>query len=89
MVQDLFDLGKTAEINDYCRCDVLDTYFVFLRSCVLTGRLPLEEEQEIVADTKQWLTDRADTSKAYQTYLDEWGDWQDPWKVESEVEVPS
>ena len=31
MVQDMFDAGRLAEINDYCRCDVLDTYFVFLR----------------------------------------------------------
>ena len=33
MVQDLCDQGRLAEINDYCRCDVLDTYFVFLRFC--------------------------------------------------------
>ena len=33
MVQDLYNDGQLAEINDYCRCDVLDTYFVFLRTC--------------------------------------------------------
>ena len=38
MVQDMYEAGKLAEINDYCRCDVLDTYFVFLRSRVLVGR---------------------------------------------------
>ena len=32
MVQDLHDAGRLAEIHDYCRCDVLDTYFVFLRT---------------------------------------------------------
>ena len=32
MVQDMYDAGRLAEINDYCRCDVLDTYFVFLRT---------------------------------------------------------
>ncbi len=42
MVQDLYDLGKLAEINDYCRCDVLDTYFVFLRTRVLIGQLSIE-----------------------------------------------
>lgn len=41
MVQDLYDAGKLAEITDYCRCDVLDTYFVFLRTSVLLGLLPL------------------------------------------------
>ena len=74
MVQDLFDLGKLAEINDYCRCDVLDTYFVFLRASVLTGRLSLDDEQEIVASTKEWLQEREGQSKAYQTYLSEWGE---------------
>ena len=47
MVQDLYDAGRLAEINDYCRCDVLDTYFVFLRSRVLIGQLALESEQQI------------------------------------------
>ncbi len=37
MVQDMYDAGRLAEINDYCRCDVLDTYFVFLRTRVLVG----------------------------------------------------
>ncbi len=79
MVQDLFNEGKLAEINDYCRCDVLDTYFVFLRTSVILGRISLDREQEVVAETKQWITDRADEVSAYQTYLDNWGDWQDPW----------
>ncbi len=35
MVQSLYAQGKVAEINEYCRCDVLDTYFVFLRSAML------------------------------------------------------
>ena len=34
--------GKLAEINNYCRCDVLDTYFVFLRTRVLVGQLTLD-----------------------------------------------
>lgn len=79
MVQDLFNEGKLAEINDYCRCDVLDTYFVFLRASVLLGRISLDREQEIVTETKQWITDRADQVTAYRTYLDNWGDWQNPW----------
>ena len=79
MVQDMYHEGRLDEINDYCRCDVLDTYFVFLRSRVLTGRLELEVEQQIIADTKQWLQQQAEQVPAYQTYLDRWGDWQNPW----------
>jgi predicted PolB exonuclease-like 3'-5' exonuclease len=79
MVQDLFDAGKIPEINDYCRCDVLDTYFVFLRVMVLLGTIALDREQEIVAETRQWLQDRAGRTPAFRTYLDRWGDWMNPW----------
>jgi predicted PolB exonuclease-like 3'-5' exonuclease len=80
MVQDLYDAGRLAEINDYCRCDVLDTYFVFLRSRVLTGQLPLESEQQIIAQTKAWLERRAEEVSAYRIYLEHWGDWANPWQ---------
>lgn len=79
MVQDLFEAGKIAEINDYCRCDVLDTYFVFLRTRVLTGQLARDKEQALIAQTKDWLTRHASEVKAYRVYLDRWGDWRDPW----------
>ena len=79
MVQDLYDEGKLAEINDYCRCDVLDTYFVFLRSCVVLGSISLEREQELISLTKTWLEERHETSAAYRNYLESWGDWQNPW----------
>lgn len=79
MVQDLYDDGKLAEINDYCRCDVLDTYFVFLRTCVVLGNITLEREQELIFATKAWLEERAGASAAYGAYLERWGDWQNPW----------
>ena len=79
MVQDMYDAGRLAEINDYCRCDVLDTYFVFLRSRVLAGQLTLDTERQLIADTKGWLEARAAASPAYRQYLDHWGDWLNPW----------
>lgn len=79
MVQDLFDAGKLAEINDYCRCDVLDTYFVFLRSAVLLGNITLAREQELVDQTKAWLEERQEKCAAYGMYLKSWGDWVNPW----------
>jgi len=80
MVQDLYNEGRLAEINDYCRCDVLDTYFVFLRTQVLIGNLPLEREHELIAATKSWLQSQAETVAAYRTYLERWGDWVNPWE---------
>jgi predicted PolB exonuclease-like 3'-5' exonuclease len=79
MVQDLFNEGRLAEINDYCRCDVLDTYFVFLRASVLLGRVSLEREQELVQQTKAWLDENASKSPVYAQYLKNWGSWPNPW----------
>ena len=72
----LYQAGKKQEINDYCMCDVLDTYFVFLRSRVLSGELTLEQEQELVAKAKEWIAAKAPEMPALQQYLANWGDWQ-------------
>ncbi len=79
MVQDLWDAGKKAEIHDYCRGDVLDTYFVFLRSRVAAGELSLKEEHAIIEDAREWIEERAKTSAGLARYLAAWGDWQSPW----------
>ena len=79
MVQDLFEQGERARINDYCRCDVLDTYFVFLRTNVLIGNLTLEQEQQRVHQAKQWIESNTEQHPVYQQYLDNWGDWNNPW----------
>jgi predicted PolB exonuclease-like 3'-5' exonuclease len=81
MVQDMYDAGRLCEINDYCRCDVLDTYFVFLRTRVLVGQLKLEDEQALIAQTKAWLEQNAGRVRAYAMYLEHWGDWPNPWNA--------
>ena len=85
MVQDMYDAGRLAEINDYCRCDVLDTYFVFLRTRVLLGQLSLDAEQTMISETKQWLEERSEQMSAYRLYLEHWGDWPNPWRADREV----
>ncbi len=77
-VQDLYDAGGVEAINDYCRCDVLDTYFVFLRSRVLLGKLSLEDEQQIVAQTRAWIEAQASERQVFAHYLEHWGDWSPP-----------
>jgi hypothetical protein len=74
-VHELHAAGKLQEINDYCLHDVLDTYFIFLRTRVLAGRLSLEEEQRIVHDAKAWLEERSLTLPALKRYLAEFGSW--------------
>jgi predicted PolB exonuclease-like 3'-5' exonuclease len=82
MVQDLWNEGRLAEINDYCRCDVLDTYFALLRTMVLLGQLALADEQVLVERANAWLTERAAQSAAYAMYLKNWGTWRNPWEAE-------
>ncbi|HAH44801.1 MAG TPA: 3'-5' exonuclease, partial [Planctomycetaceae bacterium] len=77
-VQAMYDSGRVEEVNDYCRCDVLDTYFVFLRSRVLAGFLSINAEQEIVTEAYRYLEQEAKSNKAYQHYLEHWGDWEPP-----------
>lgn len=86
MVQDMFHEGRLAEISDYCRCDVLDTYFVFLRSRVLVGELSLENEAKLVAHAHAWLTERSEEMPAYAEYLSMWGDWANPWAAAEAVQ---
>jgi predicted PolB exonuclease-like 3'-5' exonuclease len=70
--------GKVREINDYCTFDTLDTYFVFLRTRVLTGDLTLEAERDVVVRAKAWITEKATEMPCLRQYLANWGDWQ-PW----------
>jgi hypothetical protein len=80
MVQELYDEDREAEIADYCRCDVLDTYFVFLRANVLLGEISLQREQQLIAETRQWLEEQQATRPVYAAYLQNWGDWTNPWE---------
>jgi predicted PolB exonuclease-like 3'-5' exonuclease len=71
-VQDMYCNGQVEQINDYCRCDVLDTYFVFLRSRVLIGRLTLQEEATMTQMTREMLEEQAENHAAYKHYLATW-----------------
>jgi 3'-5' exonuclease len=87
MVQDLFEQGRMAEINDYCRCDVLDTYFVFLRVGVLLGRMSLDDEQQRVSEAKEWISGNSEKVVGCRNYLQRWGDWANPWEEEGADKV--
>jgi predicted PolB exonuclease-like 3'-5' exonuclease len=90
-VQDLYLGGKAGDVNDYCRCDVLDTYFVFLRTRVLLGQMSLAREQELVDLAKAWLEERREKVAAFDHYLQEWGDWvpaqENDWVAPGQSEI--
>jgi predicted PolB exonuclease-like 3'-5' exonuclease len=78
MVYQLYLASKLQEINDYCLADTLDTYFIFLRTRVMTGELSLEDEHVAVVNAKEWLKQKVAEIPAVERYLANWGDWS-PW----------
>lgn len=77
-VYELYRAGRYQEINDYCMFDTLDTYFVFLRTRILTGDVTPEQEAELVARAKKTLAAQTRDLPALKQYLDNWTDGQ-PW----------
>ena len=74
-VYQLHQEGKLAEINDDCLCDTLDTYFVFLRTRVLTGDISREQEAALADRAKELLAAKAAEHPALRRYLDNWTDF--------------
>ena len=69
---------KIDAINDYCLCDTLDTYFVFLRTRVMAGALTLDQEQALIRRTKDWLSGQTAAFPALAEYVTHWEEWR-PW----------
>jgi hypothetical protein len=61
--------GQVRAINDYCLCDTLDTYFVFLRTRVLTGDISLEQEAELIAQARTFLQSKTAEFEVLNRYL--------------------
>jgi hypothetical protein len=66
--------GDLQAINDYCLCDTLDTYFVFLRTRVMTGELDREAEARLVAEAREFLEGQTVEFPAVARYLAAWGE---------------
>lgn len=54
MVQQLWEDGRLADIHRYCRQDVIQTYFLFLRVELMRGRLTQGQYESAVAQTATW-----------------------------------
>lgn len=68
----MYQAGQLREINDYCMCDTLDTYFVFLRTRVMLGELTPEVEKILIHRARAWIGEKAHENLALQQYLDRW-----------------
>lgn len=70
MVLDMFRQRRFEDIHRYCRCDVLDTYFIFLRYLLLSGFITKEQEDSLVSGVKDYLEKTPEPG--YREYLEEW-----------------
>lgn len=64
--------GRLQEINDYCLCDTLDTYFVFLRTRVITEEITLAEERSLIEKAKSYLLAKAEEYPVIRRYFECW-----------------
>lgn len=87
MVQNLYDNGELEKINDYCRCDVLDTYFVFLRTKMLMGQISIDDERRLIDDAAEWLRMNAQEFPVYEEYLQQCQPWSNPWLDDAVAET--
>src|SRR5262245_37938335 len=51
MVQQLWEEGRLADIHRYCRQDVMQTYFLFLRVELMRGRLTTEQYERALTQS--------------------------------------
>ncbi|HEX3150315.1 MAG TPA: 3'-5' exonuclease [Gemmataceae bacterium] len=77
-VYQMYRDGRYQDINDYCMFDTLDTYFVFLRTRILTGDITPEQEIDLIAKAKAILTAQMRDLPALKNYLEKWTDGH-PW----------
>jgi 3'-5' exonuclease len=64
--------GRIQEINEYCLCDALDTYFVFLRTRVMACEITREHEATLCEAAKKLLSTRTEEFPGLEHYLMKW-----------------
>jgi predicted PolB exonuclease-like 3'-5' exonuclease len=74
-VQNLYDQGKFFQIQDYCLSDAMDTYFVFLRTLVMRGVLPLKREKDLVLAAKTHMEELNRKEGYLKDYLEHFNFW--------------
>lgn len=68
-VQSLYDEKKFFEIDDYCLGDAMDTYYVFLRTRIMTGQLNLEKEAKLIEHARGCMETYCKKQGYFKRYL--------------------
>ncbi len=72
MVTDYYDLGKLAQIRDYCETDVANTYLLYLYYQHHNGTLSLENFMQAKEDLAHYLLSEGEERPHLKEFLDEW-----------------
>lgn len=78
-VHSLYRNNELQRINTYCIHDVLDTYFIFLRTKVLLGKISLDEEKRIIEMAFEVLKKDEQHREAVESYLSHIDPDFEPW----------
>ena len=65
-------------IDDYCLCDVLDTYFVHLRTALLRGMVRPDDEKALVESAHALIEAHAQEYPGLAEYLGKFRYWSAP-----------
>lgn len=71
-VYEMIRRGNRQAVNEYCSFDVLDTYFVFLRTRVLLGDVSAAQETELRRQAHGWIRQEAVRQPHLLRYLGYW-----------------
>ncbi len=88
-VYELWRNGEKQKVGSYCLCDVLDTYFVFLRSRRMQGLLSAEEEAAAEEHAHAVIEDIAFENEYVEAYLNRMKRTEEPDEPEDELEPPA
>jgi predicted PolB exonuclease-like 3'-5' exonuclease len=78
MVQELWERGERERIDDYCMCDALDTYLVFLRTRLLIGAISPAQERQLITRLRDYTEILAGHNVAVAQWRSKLRDWAPP-----------
>lgn len=69
-VEQLYQDGSLQEIRDYCECDVLNTYLIYLRYMHHTGKVTSHDHDRMINDLITYLVSQ--NKQHFKVFLDAW-----------------
>lgn len=73
-VWDNYLAGDLEGIRNYCETDVLNTYLVFQRFQLIQGKLSASEYENIIKETREFLSANVADKKHFKEFLEAWGE---------------